>query len=155
VTTPDGPYLYEEGPEKSPFTGTPRNRNRLLLLVLLATVVVAVAAVVALPLITGTAEKQSTQVVTVFVKALQAGDTETAYGLLCSDERTRLQPDGVAAAYLLPGTAHVGKVSDAEHGADPARRVEVRWTDGGAVTRTFLTVVNQDGAHVCGTTSAG
>jgi hypothetical protein len=33
--------------------------------------------------------------------------------------------------------------------------VTVDWTDGGAVTRTFLTVVNEGGAHICGSTASG
>jgi hypothetical protein len=83
----------------------------------------------------------------VFFAALQQGDTETAYGLLCTDERARLKPEQVAAEYLQPGTPTIEKATD----AGTTERVTVRWTEGGAVTRTFLTVVNEDGAHVCGT----
>jgi hypothetical protein len=145
-----GPYLYDEGPEPL-HTGTGRSRRGLLLAILLGTVVVAVGFVVALPLVKGAAGEQSTQAAQVFFAALRQGDTETAYGLLCTDERNRLQPDHVAAAYLQPGTPTVEKASD----AGTAERVTVRWSDGGAVTRTFLTVVNEDGAHVCGTRTGG
>jgi hypothetical protein len=146
----EGPYLYDEGPEPL-HTRPGRRRPGLLLAILLGTVVVAVGFVVALPLVKGTAGEQSTQAAQVFFAALRQGDTETAYGLLCTDERNRLQPDQVAAAYLQPGTPTVEKASD----AGTAERVTVHWSDGGAVTRTFLTVVNEDGAHVCGTRTDG
>lgn len=149
-----GPYLYDDGPAPL-HTGTPRSRKGLLIGILAGTVAVAVAAVVALPLFTGSAEKQASQSAGVFVAALQQGDTETAYGLLCDDERARLQPAEVAAAYLRPGTGTVAGVSDAELGGRPAERVEVRWTDGGAVSNSYLTVINESGAHVCGTSAAG
>jgi len=141
-----GPYLYDEGPEPL-HTGEGRRRGRLLVVILLGTVLAAVAAAVALPLVKGTAGEQSTQAAQVFFAALQQGDTETAYGLLCTDERARLKPEQVAAEYLQPGTPTIEKATD----AGTAERVTVRWTEGGAVTRTFLTVVNEDGAHVCGT----
>jgi hypothetical protein len=155
VTAPEGPYLYDEGPEESPFTGSPRRRGGTLVLILLATVVVAVGAVIALPLIKGTAAEQSTEAASVFVQALHQGDTETAYGLLCEAERARLQPGDVAAEYLRSGTPRVGEAEDAELDGSPAERVAVRWTDGGTVTTSSLLVVNEDGAHVCGTSPAG
>ena len=93
----DGPLLYDEGPEAL-HTGTPRRRRGLLTAVLVGTVAVALAMVVLLPLVTGSAQKQATQVTTVFLRALAAGDTETAYGLLCDTERQRLAPDRIAAA---------------------------------------------------------
>ena len=77
-------------------------------------------------------------------------DTETAYNLLCVDERARLKPGAVAAEYLRSGTPQVGSAADADREGRPVQRVEVRWIDGGAVTSTVLTVVNEDGAHVCG-----
>jgi hypothetical protein len=150
----EGPYLYDEGPAPL-HTGTPRSRKGLLTGILVGTVGVAIAAVVALPLITGSAADQSKQVAGVFVAALQQGDTETAYGLLCGDERARLQPGDLAAAYLRPGTGKVAGASGAHLGDLPAERVEVRWTDGPAVTSTYLTVINQSGAHVCGTSATG
>ena len=145
-----GPYLYDDGPEPL-HTGTGRRRGPLLVVILLGTVLLAVAAVVALPLIKGTAGEQATQAAQVFVAALGQGDTETAYGLLRSAEQARLQPGQVAAEYLRPGTPKIGTATD----DGSAERVTVRWTDGGAVTRTFLTVVNEGGAHICGTTTSG
>jgi hypothetical protein len=152
--TQSGPYLYDEGPEPL-HTGTGRSRRGLLVVILLGTVLVAVAAVIALPLVKGTAGEQASEAAGVFVAALQQGDVETAYGLLCADERARLQPGQVAGEYLRPGTPTIGDPTDADLGDVPAQRVPVRWADGGAVTSTFLTVVNEDGAHVCGTTPAG
>ena len=146
----EGPYLYDEEPE-TPYKGAGRSRRGLLVAILLGTVLVAVGFVVALPLVKGTPGEQSTQAAQVFFAALQQGDTETAYGLLCSDERARLQPDQVAADYLRPGTPTIEKSTD----VGTTERVTVRWTDDGALTRTFLTVVNQDGAHICGTTTDG
>jgi hypothetical protein len=146
----EGPYLYDEGPEPL-YKGTGRRRRGLLAAILLGTVLLAVAVVVALPLVKGTAGEQATQAAGVFFAALRQGDTETAYGLLCSDERARLEPGQVAAAYLRPGTPTVGTATD--HGS--TERVTVDWTDGGAVTRTFLTVVNEGGAHICGSTASG
>jgi hypothetical protein len=150
----EGPYLYDEGPE-SLYKGAGRSRRGLLVAILLGTVLVAVAAVVALPLIKGTAGEQATQASSVFLAALRQGDDETAYGLLCADERAHLQPGQVAGEYLRPGTPTIGDATDADLGNVPAQRVAVRWTDGDAVTSTFLTVVNEDGAHVCGTAPAG
>jgi|tagenome__1003787_1003787.scaffolds.fasta_scaffold20798039_2 hypothetical protein len=153
MSTP-GPFLYDESPE-TPFTGTPRSRKGLLAGILAGTVAVAVAAVVALPLIRGTAHEQAQESAGVFLAALAQGDTETAYGLLCADERARLTPDGVAAAYLRPGRGRVVDATDADHDGVQAERVEVRWTADGAPATTYLTVVNEDGAHVCGTSAAG
>jgi hypothetical protein len=150
----DGPYLYDEGPAEL-HTGTPRSRKGLLFGIFGGTVALAVAAVVALPLVTGSPAKQSKEVAGVFIAALAQGDTETAYDLLCDDERARLQPGDLAAAYLRPGTGKVAGASDAQRGDVPAERVEVRWTDGGTVTSTFLTVINESGAHVCGTSPTG
>jgi hypothetical protein len=152
--TQEGPYLYDEGPEQL-HTGPGRSRRGLLAVVLLGTVLLAVAAVIALPLITGTAGQQSTQAAGVFLAALRQGDTDTAYDLLCNDERARLKPEQVAAAYLQPGTPTVGTASETDLDGTRAERVAVRWTDGGAVTRTFLVLVNEGGAHVCGTTTDG
>jgi hypothetical protein len=148
--TSNGPYLYDEGPEEL-HTGTPRSRRGLLVVILLATVLVAVAAAVALPLIRGSAGDQATETAGVLIAALRQGDTETAYGLLCDAEWGRLQPGDVAGEYLRSGTARVVGATAEDHGGQPAQRVEVHWTDGGAVTSTFLTVVNESGARVCGT----
>src|SRR4051812_44222957 len=150
----NGPYLYDDGPEPL-HTGAPRSRRGLLVAIFLGTALVAVAAAVALPLVRGSAGEQARQAAGVFVAALQQGDIETAYTLLCVDERARLQPGDVAAEYLRSGTARVGGAADADRDGKPAQRVEVRWTDGDAVARTSLTVVNEDGAHVCGPASPG
>jgi hypothetical protein len=150
----EGPYLYDEGPE-SLYKGAGRSRRGLLVLILLGTVLIAVALVVALPLVKGTPGEQATDAARVFVTALQKGDDETAYGLLCADERARLQPEQMVEEYLRQGTPTVGTAKNAGDGDGPSQRVEVRWTDGGAVTSTFLTLVNEGGAHVCGTTTDG
>jgi hypothetical protein len=149
----EGPYLYDEGPE-SLYKGAGRSRRGLLVAILLGTVLVAVALVVTLPLVKGTPGEQAGEAARVFVAALQKGDDETAYGLLCADERARLQPEQMADEYLRAGTPRIGGATEGT-GGPPAERVEVRWTDGGAVTSTFLRVVNEGGAHVCGTTSGG
>ncbi|MGY1605160.1 Rv0361 family membrane protein [Geodermatophilus sp. SYSU D00815] len=149
-----GPYLYDEGPEPL-HTGTARNRRGLLVGILAATVLVAVAAALALPLVKGSASEQAREVAGVFVAALQQDDVETAYGLLCAGERARVAPEALADEYLLPGTGEVVEASDDEVAGEPAQRVEVAWTEGGATAATtFLTVVNEGGAKVCGT-SAG
>jgi hypothetical protein len=145
---PEGPYLYEEGPEIL-HTGSPRRRHAVIIGVLGGTVLAAIAMVIALPLITGSQEEQSRQVTGVFVKALTAGDTETAYGLLCDAERARLKPGDLAAAYLGPGTGRIVSASAARRNDAPIERVQVRWGDGS--TSTF-TLVSEDGARVCGTT---
>jgi hypothetical protein len=150
----EGPFLYDEGPAPL-HTGTPRSRKGLLTGILVGTVGVAIAAVVALPLITGSAADQSKQVAGVFVAALSQGDTETAYDLLCDDERARLQPGDVAATYLRPGTGAVVHATGTHLGDLPAERVEVRWTDGASVSSTYLTMINQSGARVCGTSATG
>jgi hypothetical protein len=147
----DGPLLYDDGPEPL-HTGTPRRRRGLLVGLLGGTAVVAVGVVVALPLITGSPDDQARQVSGVFVKALAQGDTETAYGLLCDDERARLQPGQVAGAYLGPGTGQVVNASSARRDGTPVELVTVRWGDGG---RSVFTLVNQAGAKVCGTHPEG
>ncbi|MGY1616698.1 hypothetical protein ACI797_08120 [Geodermatophilus sp. SYSU D00691] len=146
-----GPYLYDEGPEPL-HTGAARSRRGLLVVVLGGTVLAAVAAALALPLVKGSADEQAREVAGVFVAALQQGDTETAFELLCESEQARVAPDRLADEYLVPGT---GEVVGAEDGEGSAQRVEVEWTDDGAVTSTFLTVVSQGGAKVCGTSSSG
>src|SRR3954467_10608798 len=117
------------GPEPRP-PAPGRRRRGLLVAILLGTVLVAVAAVVALPLIKGTAGEQASEASSVFLAALQQGDDGTAYGLLCADERARLQPGQVAGEYLRPGTPTIGDATDADLGNVPAQRVAVRWTDG-------------------------
>jgi len=150
---PDGPgpgeFLYDEDPMPL-HTGSPRGRRGLIGLLLGGTVLVAVAMAYFLPLVLGSATKQSEEVATVFVAALQAGDTETAYGLLCDDERGRVQESQLVADYLQPGTGTV--VGSTEGGTDgaPTVTVEVRWVDGGTTSTTELTVIPENGARICG-----
>ena len=146
---PPGPYLYDDAPEPL-HTGAPRRRNWWILVILATTALVAVASVIGLPLVTGSPAKQSRQAVGVFLAAMDHGDTETVYGMLCDAERTRLAPDQVGPAYRHAGRGSVVSTADATAGGKPVERVTVRWSDG---RTTQLTVVNQSGPHVCGTTS--
>jgi hypothetical protein len=148
----NGPFLYDEGPEQL-HTSAPRRRQGLLLWVFGGTALVAVLMVVLLPLIKGSGQDQSREVVQVFLAALDKGDNETAYQLLCQEERADLPPDDVAARYLSGGGAgQIVSVSDAEAGGDPVQRVQVAWPDGSS---TRFTVVNADGPRVCGVTPGG
>jgi hypothetical protein len=147
----DGPYLYDEGPEAL-HTGTPRSRRGLLTAVFVATVAVALLMVVLLPLVTGSASGQATQVTTVFLKALAAKDTETAYGLLCDTERQRLTPEQVAGAYLGPTPGTVGGVTEVRQGSTTTEQVDVRWADGSG---SRYTLVNQSGPRICATHPLG
>jgi hypothetical protein len=140
-----GPFLYDEGPE-SLHTGTPRRRPWLLLAIFGGTAVVAVLMVLALPLLRGSADEQARESVGVFLAALEKGDTETAHGLLCDEERARLAPDEVAGAYLVGEGGHVVGTQEADGGAE--QHVRVGWDDGSAST---LTVVREDGPRICGT----
>jgi hypothetical protein len=149
VTT--GPFLYDEGPEPL-HTGTPRRSGKFLVLIFGATALLAVLSVVLLPLLKGSAGDQSREVVQVFLAALDKGDDETAYQLLCRQEQAKSSPEGVAGRYLGNGSGEVVGASDAEVGGKPAQRVAVEWGDG---SRTTLTVVNVDGPHVCGVTAGG
>jgi hypothetical protein len=147
MSAPDGPYLYDEGPEAL-HTGTPRRRRGLLTALLVGTVAVALLMVVLLPLVTGSASTQAKQVTTVFLKALAAGDTETAYGLLCDTERQRLAPDRIAAAYVGPTPGTVTGVTEVEQGGTTKEQVDVRWSDG---STSRYTLVNQSGPRICAT----
>ena len=140
-----GPFLYEEGPEPL-HTGTPRRSGKILVLVFAATVVVAVLMAVLLPLVKGSPEEQAREVTTVFLAALDKGDTETAYGLLCEDERARLAAEDVGAEYLA-GDGIGPVVSVAEADGEPSREVDVEWPGG---ERARFVVVNSDGPHICG-----
>src|SRR4051794_3626389 len=126
MTAPDGPYLYDDAPEPL-HTGTPRRRNWSILVILAATVLVAVGSVIARPLLTGSAGQQSGQAVGVFLAALDQGDTETAYELLCDAERARLTPGQVSDAYRPGGGGRVVSSADATVGGKPVERVTVRW----------------------------
>ncbi len=78
------------------------------------------------------------------------GTPQTAWGLLCDDEQSRLPPDQVAGDYLRPGTPSVGDPAEGELDGRRAEVVPVSWDDGGAVTTVELTLVAEDGAKVCG-----
>jgi|tagenome__1003787_1003787.scaffolds.fasta_scaffold20756033_2 hypothetical protein len=148
----NGPFLYDEGPEPL-HAGPGRSRRGLLVWVFGGTVLVAVLMVVLLPLVKGSASDQSREVVQVFLAALDKGDNETAYQLLCADERADLSPDGVAGRYLAgDGAGRVVSVADAEVDGEPAQRVRVDWP---GAPRTEITVVNVEGPRVCGVTPEG
>ena len=141
-----GPFLYDDDPAPL-HTGTPRRSGKLLVLIFGGTVVLAVLMVVALPVFKGSAEEQSREVAGVFLSALNQGDTETAHQLLCDDERARLAPDEVAAAYVGDGVGEVEGAEEATVDGEPAQRVLVGWADGAT---TELLVVNEGGARICG-----
>ena len=146
-----GPYLYDQGPEAL-HTGTPRRRRGAITAIFLGAAVLAILAVVLLPVLTGSATGKAKEVTGVFLKALAAKDTETAYGLLCDSERQRLHPGQVAGAYLgaTPGT--VGSAAEVKRKGTTIETVDVRWADG-ATSR--YTLVNQSGPHICGTHPVG
>ena len=140
-----GPFLYDEGPEQL-HTGTPRRSGKLLVVVFGATAVVAVLMAVLLPLVKGSPDDQAREVTGVFLAALAKGDTETAHGLLCEDERARLAPEGVGAEYLAgDGVGRVVSVEEAD--GEPSREVDVEWPGG---EQARFVVVNSDGPHICG-----
>jgi hypothetical protein len=149
-----GPFLYDDDPAPL-HTGTPRNRNGTLIALIGATVLIAVLMVGGMVLFTGSATEQSEQVAGVFTRALAAGDTETAYGLICDDERARITPDQLAGEYLHPGTPKVIGSRGARVDGGPVQYVQVRWDDAGSTTTTELTIVPDGGTEVCGTSPAG
>jgi hypothetical protein len=145
----EGPYLYDDDPAPL-HTGTPRPARALILAVIGGTVAVAVGMAVGLPLVKGSPEEQAREVSGVFLAALAADDVETAYGLLCAEERARVAPEAVATEYARGGTGRIaGTIADELDGA-PVQRVEVAWSDG---STSVLTVVSEQGARVCGTAS--
>ena len=147
MTGPQGPFLYDDDPAPL-HTGTPRRSGKLLVLIFGGTVVVAVLMALALALFKGSPEEQAREVAGVVLSALRQGDTETAHQLLCEDERARLTPDEVGAAYLGAGVGEVEGAEDATLDGDPAQRVLVRWADGAT---SELVVVNEGGGRICGT----
>jgi hypothetical protein len=149
-----GPFLYDDDPAPI-HTGTPRNRNGTLIALLSATVLVAVLMVGGIVLLKGTGTRQAEEVAGVFTQALAAGDTETAYGLICDDERARITPDQLAEEYLHPGTPEVTGLRRAEVDGAPVQYAQVRWDDAGTSTTTELTIVPEGGTKVCGTSPAG
>ena len=146
-----GPFLYDDDPAPL-HTEAGRNRNGTLIALLTATLLVAAGGML---LFQGTAADQAEEVATVFTKALAAGDTETAYGLICDDERGRITPDQLAGEYLQPGTPEVTGSRGERIDDSPVRYVQVRWDDAGASTTSTLTVVPEGGTKVCGTSTAG
>ena len=137
-----GPFLYDEGPAPL-HTGTPRRPGKILVLIFGGTVLFAVLMVVLTLVLRGSASDQASEVAGVFVAALAADDTETAYDLLCQEERIRLSAEEVTAAYLGEGAGRVGTPTrDGD-----ARLVPVEWSDG---TTTELTVIGEDGLRICG-----
>ena len=150
----EGPFLYDDGPAPL-HTGTGRNRNGTIIALLSATVLIALLMVGGMVLFKGTASDQAEEVAGVFTKALAAGDTETAYGLICDDERARITPDQLAGEYRHPGTPEVTGSRGDRVDDEPVRYVQVRWDDGGTDVTTELTVVPEGGTKVCGTTPVG
>lgn len=144
-----GPFLYDEDPQPM-HAGPGRSRQGLLLALGAGTVAVAVGAVVALNALQGSPDEQVEQVADVFTQAVVAGDSETAWGLLCDAEQARIDPGEVAADYLQAGVPEVGAVTETELDGVQARLVRVRWDDDGAVTTTELTLVAENGPRVCG-----
>jgi hypothetical protein len=140
-----GPYLYDDEPAPL-HTGTPRRRRGLLLALILGTVLVAVGMVAALFLVKGSPEEQATEVAGVFLAALEQGDVETAYQLLCEAERAQLPPEGVVSTYLAETP---GRVLGAVAAGEGELRVQVRWADD---TTAEWTVIGESGPRVCGTT---
>lgn len=137
-----GPFLYDDDPAPL-HTGAPQRSGKILVFILGGTVVAAFLAVWASVALRGTPGEQATEVTGVFLAALAADDTETAHALLCEEERARLAPDEVDAAYVGAGSAEFG-----EPGRDGEKRlVPVTWDDG--TTSTF-TVIGEDGLRVCG-----
>jgi hypothetical protein len=147
MSAPD--YLYDDDPQPL-HAGRGRSRKGLLVALGIGTVAVAMGAAVVLPLFQGSGAEQSAEVVTVFTRAMAAGDTETSWGLLCEDEQNRLTPAEVAGAYEQPGTPTVGVPVEGELDGQLAEIVPVTWDDGGTTTTVQLTVIAQDGAKVCG-----
>jgi hypothetical protein len=141
-----GPFLYDDEPAPL-HTGTPRRRQGLIVLLFGGTVLVALLLVGLSYLIKGSPDDQAREVAGVFLAALEQDDVETAYGLLCEDERAATEPDEVADRYLVSGGGDIVSVAETEVGGAPAREVSVAWDDG---TQSDLIVVNEDGPSVCG-----
>jgi hypothetical protein len=144
--TTSGPYLYDDDPEPL-HTGDPRRSGRIVVLVFGATVLVAILMVVLMPLVRGTPDEQVREVAGVFVAALAEDDLETAYGLLCEDERARVPATDLADEYRLAGTGRVQGAEEIEVDGVPRYLVDVRWSGGGS---SELTVINEDGPSICG-----
>ena len=138
-----GPFLYDDDPAPL-HTGAPQRSGKWMAVIFGGTVLAAVLFVFVGVAIRGTPGEQATEVTFVFLAALAADDTETAHALLCEDERARLAPDEVEAAYVGVGSAELG-----EPGRDGDERlVPVTWDDG---TTSEFTIIGEDGLRVCGT----
>ena len=141
-----GPFLYDDEPAPL-HTGTPRRSGKLLVLIFGGTVLAAVLLVVLMPLVKGSPEEQVRETVGVFVAALANSDLETAYGLLCEEERGRVPVADLEEEYAGSGTATVTGAEETEVDGEPGYDVTVRWSDG---STDVLSVINEDGASVCG-----
>ena len=146
-----GPFLYDDEPPQL-HTGTPRRRPGLVIGLLLGTVLVAVGMVAALYLVRGSPAEQSEEAVAVFLAALDKGDGETAHALLCAEVRDRTEAGEVPPEYLPALPAEVVGSEETEVDGASVVEVEVRGADGDT---TSFVVRNEDGARVCGTSSAG
>jgi outer membrane translocation and assembly module TamA len=145
--TTEGPFLYDEGPAPL-HTGTPRRSGKILVLIFGGTVLAALLMVFLSVTLKGSGEDQAKEVTGVFFAALGQDDTETAYGLLCQEERNRLDPGEVAGAYQGEGDFEIGAVQE----DGDARLVTVGWADG---TSSDVTVIGEDGLRICGTALRG
>jgi hypothetical protein len=141
-----GPFLYDDEPAPL-HTGTPRRSGKLLVAIFGGTVLVAVLLAVLMPLVKGSPEDQVREAAGVFVAALADGDLETAYGLLCEEERARVAVEDLEDEYAGSGAATVTGAEETEVDGEPGYDVTVRWSDGGT---EVLSVINEDGASVCG-----
>ncbi|TFV52110.1 hypothetical protein [Blastococcus sp. TF02A-35] len=141
-----GPFLYDDDPAPL-HTGTPRSGRTWIVAGLVGITVLAVAMVGFLYLLKGSPQEQATRAAQVFVDSMSDGDTDTAYQMLCQDERDRLEPDEVAGTYLGSGGGEIGEVRDDAVEGAAVQVVAVRWDDG---TTTELRVQNEDGPRICG-----
>ena len=146
-----GPFLYDDEPAPL-HTGTPRRRRGLVLALLLGTVLVAVGMVAALYLVRGSPAEQSEEAVGVFLAALDNGDGGTAHALLCAEVRDQTEAGEVPPEYSPALPARVVGSKEAEVDGAAVVQVEVRGEDGAT---TSFEVINEDGPHLCGASSAG
>jgi len=146
-----GPFLYDDEPAPL-HTGTPRRRQGLMVLVFGGTIVVAFLMVGLSYWVKGSPDDQAREVAGVFLTALERRDAETAWGLLCEEERARVPPEGVVAEYQLADGGEVSFVEEAGIDGEAVREVGVTWTDG---TDSRLVVIGEDGPRVCGVTHGG
>jgi hypothetical protein len=141
-----GPYLYDDDPAPL-HTGVSRRRPWLLLAIFGGTIVAGVLMVLLLPVVKGSPDEQVREAVGVFVAALAKDDRDTAYTLLCEEERTRLPMADFVDEYGFSGTGSVTSAEEVRVDGVPHYQVQVHWSGGGSAE---LTVVNEDGPRVCG-----